>query len=77
MKASLRFEHTPRAMKKIKRRRRKKVKSPDQPVAEVVNVQEEENPVTSKWVSIILQQNDAIVLLKLTCVNLFKLLTPF
>ena len=68
MKASLRFEHTPQAMEKIKRRRKKKVKSPDQPVVEVVNVQEEENPVTSKWVSMILQQNDAVVLLKLTFV---------
>lgn len=52
MKTSLRFEHTPRAMEKVKRRRRRKIKSPEQPVVEVVNVQEEENPIVSKWVSV-------------------------
>ena len=51
MKTSLRFEHTPQATEKVKRRRRRKMKSPDQPMVEVVNVQEQENPVVPKWVS--------------------------
>ena len=53
MKASLRFEHTPRPMEKIKRRRRRKMKSPEQPVVEVVNIEEKENPITSKWVGVV------------------------
>ena len=55
MKTSLRFEHTPQAMEKVKRRRRKKIKTPEQPVVEVVNVQERETSVVPKWVSISLQ----------------------
>ena len=52
MKTSLRFQHTPQAMQKIKRRRRRKIKTPEQPVVEVVNVQERENSIVPKWVSI-------------------------
>ena len=52
MKTSLRFEHTPQVMEKVKRRRRRKIKSPDQPMVEIVNVQEQEHPVMPKWVSI-------------------------
>ena len=55
MKTSLRFEHTPQAMEKVKRRRRKKIKTPEHPVVEVVNVQERETSVVPKWVSISLQ----------------------
>ena len=51
MKGSLRFEYTPEVAEKARRRRRRKVKTPQQPVVEVVNVQEKEEPVVSKWVS--------------------------
>ena len=63
MKTALRFEHTPQAMEKVKRRRRRKVKTPEQPVVEVVNVQESENSVIPKWVSyIIISQNKCTTL---------------
>jgi len=51
MKTSLRFEHTPQAVEKAKRRRRKKVRCSQQPPVEVVNIQEGESPVVAKWVS--------------------------
>lgn len=60
MKTSLRFEHTPQLMEKVKRRRRRKAKSPDQPLVEIVNVQEQENPVVPKWVSISIYHDNNI-----------------
>ena len=51
MKTSLRFEHTPQAREKMKRRRRRKVKTPEQPMVEVVNVKDKEDSVVPKWVS--------------------------
>ena len=38
----------------MKRRRRRKMKSPEQPVVEIVKV-ENENPTAPKWVSVLIE----------------------